>query len=92
MPKGVRLGGRQKGTPNKVTAKAREAIQLLIDEQAGNLTDWFEEVARTDGKLAAIRCFADLAEFAIPKLARTEVTGKDGGPIVVSTTKTDQKL
>lgn len=29
--KGVRLGGRQKGTPNKLTKSAREAFQLAFE-------------------------------------------------------------
>ena len=35
MPKGVRLGGRKKGTPNKVTASMREAWRLAFDEMGG---------------------------------------------------------
>ena len=35
MSKGERKGGRQKGTPNKVTGLLKEAI-LLAGEQAGN--------------------------------------------------------
>lgn len=32
MPKGVRLGGRQKGTPNKITATLKEAILQAAQE------------------------------------------------------------
>lgn len=31
MPKGVKYGGRQKGTPNKATKTIREAIGSLLD-------------------------------------------------------------
>lgn len=34
MPKGVRIGGRQKGTPNKTTALLKDAI-LMAAEKAG---------------------------------------------------------
>ncbi len=47
QPKGVRLGGRQKGTPNKVTTSAKEAIQRVFDELGGNegLLAWCREKA-----------------------------------------------
>ncbi|NBW18451.1 MAG: hypothetical protein EBR82_61810 [Caulobacteraceae bacterium] len=34
-----------------------------------------------DGPLAAIKCFSDLIEYHVPKLARHEMTGKDEGPV-----------
>lgn len=42
-PKGSpKLGGRQKGTPNKATVAAREAFQLAFDEIGGGkaLASW----------------------------------------------------
>jgi hypothetical protein len=42
MPKGVRPGGRQKGTPNKFTASARTAFALAFSNIGGveELTKW----------------------------------------------------
>jgi hypothetical protein len=31
----------------------------------------------------AARCIQDLVEYHVPKLARTEVTGPEGGPQVI---------
>ena len=45
-PKGhPRYGGRQKGTPNKATAAAREAFQMAFDEAGGvqSLTEWAKD-------------------------------------------------
>jgi hypothetical protein len=45
-PKGhPRWGGRQRGTPNKVTAAAREAIELAFDNIGGvpALTEWAKQ-------------------------------------------------
>ena len=45
-PKGhPRWGGRQPGTPNKLTTAAREAIQLTFDNLGGvpALTEWAKE-------------------------------------------------
>jgi hypothetical protein len=73
--------GRTKGVPNKATANAREAIAAFVDANAGRLQGWLDEIATRDGPAMAFRCVQDLLEYHIPKLARTELTGKDGEPI-----------
>lgn len=74
-----KTGGRTKGTPNKATTLAREAITLFIDGNSARLEDWLLKIEKKHGALAAFNCFVDLAEFAVPKLARTEHTGPGGG-------------
>ena len=78
--------GRPPGSPNKATANAREAIARLVDDNAERLQEWLDEIRETKGAEAAWRCLMDVCEYHIPKLARTELTGKDGAP--VSTTVT----
>ena len=73
--------GRPKGIKNKSSAAAREAIARFIDFNAYRLQEWLEEVHDQDGALAAIKCFSDLIEYHVPKLARNEVTGPDEGPV-----------
>jgi len=77
-PKGVRLGGRVKGTPNVATATAREAIARFVDGNSERLQEWLDAIAQQDGPKAAFACVVDLLEFHVPKLARTELTGKGG--------------
>ena len=80
MPKAKRArktGGRSKGTPNKVTAAAREVMALLVEANAPKLQKWLDRVAKTDPARAADLLLRAL-EYHIPKLARTEHTGKDG--------------
>lgn len=72
---------RLKGTPNKATARARAAIATFIDGNSERLQGWLDEIADKEGPKAAFQCFADLLEFHVPKLARTELTGKDGAPV-----------
>lgn len=52
MPRGAqpgeRRGGRQKGTPNKVTQTVKEALQAAFDEVGGK--DYLVKVARDDPK------------------------------------------
>ena len=42
---GERYGGRAKGTPNKATADARQAIAQFVDGNAHRLTEWLDQVA-----------------------------------------------
>ena len=84
--------GRPKGVPNRVTANAREAIARFVDGNAGKLNGWLDQIAEEDGAKAAFTCFMDVVEYHVPKLARLEHTGKDGGPVVVSATPLDQAL
>ena len=72
--------GRPKGLPNKTTVAAREAIARFVDGNADRLQGWLDEIAADQGPAAAFKCFADLLEYHVPKLARTELTGADGGP------------
>lgn len=40
----------------------------------------------------AFKMVMDIAEYHVPKLARTEITGKDGGAIIVQSTPLDEAL
>ena len=75
MPAGP---GRPKGSLNKATVNAREAIAAFVDGNAPRLTEWLEQIAAKDGPKAAFACVVDLLEYHVPKLARTELTGKGG--------------
>lgn len=81
-PKGVRLGGRAKGVPNKATANARAAIAAFIDGNSGRLQEWLDQIAETEGPKAAFNCFVDLIEYHVPKLARHEVAGDPERPVL----------
>lgn len=82
VPKGhARVGGRKKGTPNKATANARQAIALLLDGNAHKLQKWLDQIAKKDGPKAAWDCMIDLMEFHVPKLGRTEIQTPDGSAL-----------
>lgn len=85
-PKPPRAGmGRPKGSPNKVTKQFRDTIQQLLDNNSENVEIWLTQVAigdddnKPDPK-GALDMLAKLAEFAAPKLARTEVVGDEQQP------------
>lgn len=74
--------GRPKG-PDKATKNAREAIARLVDDNTELMQEWLEEIKKTEGPLAAWKCMTDVIEYHIPKLSRTEMTGKDGKDLPV---------
>jgi hypothetical protein len=94
---GERYGGRAKGTPNKATQDARQAIAQFVDGNAHRLTEWLDKVA--DGvkvydpetesdkyvvppnPAKAFDMFQSVVEYHIPKLARTEVSGDPNNPV-----------
>jgi hypothetical protein len=85
--------------PGKATKDAREAIGAFVDGNAHRLTEWLDQVANGDpthdlkpNPAKAFEMFQSVVEYHIPKLARTEVSGKDGGPVVVALTPLDELL
>ena len=72
--------GRPAGVPNKATSAVREAIARMADENAENFIGWLNQVASTNPEKAC-DIYLKAIEYHIPKLARTEVTGKDDGPV-----------
>lgn len=71
---------RAKGTPNKATAAAREAIAKFVDGNAHRLTRWLDSVAETN-PAKAFELYQSVIEYHVPKLARTELTGNNGDAI-----------
>ena len=80
--------GRPPGSVNKATKTFRDTVTRLLEDNAENVSKWLTEVAegsvekelKADPK-AALTLLAQMAEYATPKLNRTEVTGEDGGPV-----------
>ena len=79
-----KTGGRVAGVPNKSTALAREAIAKFVDGNSHKLQEWLDEIAMNEklGPKVAFDCFMQVAEYHVPKLARTEHTGDETKPIV----------
>ena len=92
MAAGRKTGGRKKGSINRATKSAKEAIGLFIDGNAHKLQGWLEAIELSDGPKAAATLYADLIEYAVPKLARTEITGDGGGPVIIQAMVTDDTL
>ena len=80
-----KVGGRTIGTPNRSTAKAREAIAAFVDGNAHQLQTWLEQIAMDDryGPKTAFDCFMAVAEYHVPKLARQELVGDASAPVKI---------
>lgn len=83
-----RRRGRPRGSPNKSTAEVREAVARLVSMNIEDADEWLSMVAYGDEELGvkadpgkALDLLTKISEFHIPKLGRTEITGKDDGPI-----------
>ena len=86
--------GRPKGSPNKSTAMAREAIAQFVEGNAPSMQKWLEQVA--DGVKneqdkfivlpnpeKAFGMLQSVMEYHLPKLARTEHSGDEEQPVKV---------
>ena len=88
----AKTGGRVKGVPNKVTQEARETVKALLDANLPYLQTWLYNTAEglkddetgkyivlpNPGKACDI--VQNMVEYAVPKLARTEVVGDKTAP------------
>lgn len=81
--------GRPKGSPNRATADVRAAIATFAEGNAHKLQQWLDSVAEGSGgnrpdPAKAADLYLRAIEYHIPKLARTEVTGNNGGPVEIT--------
>jgi len=82
--------GRPPGVPNKSTAIVREAIANLLERNSDKMDEWLQLVAYGDSELGvkpqpekALDIMQKMAEYHIPKLARTEVVGDPNQPMTI---------
>lgn len=87
---GRKTGGRRPGVGNKVTADARQAIALFVDNNAHRLESWLDAVANGDPEkeikpnpVKAFELFTSVIEYHLPKMARTEISGDAENPVEV---------
>jgi hypothetical protein len=80
--------GRPKGSQNKVNREFRETVRQLLEDNGENVGRWLTLVAEGDGTdtgkpdpAKALDLLAKLAEYAAPKLNRTEHAGDEKQPI-----------
>jgi hypothetical protein len=86
--KSKRAKGRPKGAENKATTDFKAAVNNVLNYAAPKMVGWLESVALGDIEQGvkpapekALDLLAKLAEFAAPKLARTEIAGDKDAPL-----------
>ncbi len=83
MAKGIKTGGRDQGTPNKLTKELREALKTIIDNEIEILPQLLKEMK--PDKRAEI--LSRLLPFVIPK----NFNIMDTGPIEIKVSYIDKK-
>lgn len=82
--------GRRKGQLNIVTREFKQTVTDLLAKNDENVCKWLSLVALGNGEDLkpdpgrALDLMSKLAEYAYPKLARTELTGPDGKDLQVA--------
>lgn len=71
--------GRKPGVPNKATRDVRTVFAFFVEHNADRAQELFDQVAKTD-PAKALDLLARLAEFVVPKLARTELAADPENP------------
>lgn len=82
MPKGIKVGGRKAGVPNKDTIPIRTVFQSLVECNLEQLKLDIETLKPAD----RIRAIIDLAKFCIPTLKAVDFvdnTPKEAEPIKI---------
>ena len=83
MAKGIKTGGRTKGTTNKTTAELREKFSLLLESNFDKLQKDIDLLEPKD----RIKTILELAKFVVPTLRAVELSTEDGNgfnPVVVN--------
>jgi tRNA1(Val) A37 N6-methylase TrmN6 len=91
VEKNLNRAGRKPGVPNKATQEAREAVKAILDGNLPFIQSWIQQTAEgivdEDGKFIvlpnpgkACDIVQNMVEYAVPKLARTEVVGDAKAP------------
>lgn len=75
MAAGVKTGGRQKGTPNKVTQDIQAKLDALGCDPIQGMAEIAAEARRTGDLNLAGTMYKELAQYVAPKRKAVEVQG-----------------
>ena len=77
---GLTRHGRMVGDNHRATAAMRKTVVTLLRRNLREIQGWLNATAAKDPH-QALRVVLDMMDFAIPRMARMEHTGDDGGPV-----------
>ena len=81
MAKGIKTGGRKKGTLNKITQETRETFNILLSNNIDKMQEWIDDVG-SKNPAKALDILLKLSEYVVPKLNRVEVVEEKEKPDV----------
>lgn len=79
MAKREKTGGREKGTPNKVTRETRDLIQSILAEEIPNLRFYIQQIERPEIKAKLI---IELLPYVLPKFSNIGLDITQSEPII----------
>jgi len=68
MAKGIKTGGRQKGSENKVTKELRERIKDFLENTFDDIVVSFNQLEPKD----KVKFYFEVMQYGLPKLQSTE--------------------
>lgn len=74
-------GGSRKNIPNKTTVDIKNAFKQLVEGNLDNITSWMQKVAK-ENPAKALEFMHQFAQYNVPLLARTQITGADDKPLI----------
>lgn len=74
MAKGIKTGGRVKGSVNKSNAEVKAALAMFTSKNVDMLTTWLSEV---EDPAKRLDLFFKALEYSIPKLGRVTVVSEE---------------
>jgi hypothetical protein len=80
MARGKKTGGRDKGTPNKLTSETRNIIHSLLSEELPNLRKYISQVEKPELKA---KLLIDLLPYDLPKYHTIQLTSKTEEQIII---------
>jgi hypothetical protein len=72
--KGLKTGGRKKGTPNRTTREARELLEQILYAQFDDIADVLRNI-KADDQAKYVMALEKLLQYVLPK--KTDVTTGD---------------
>lgn len=86
MPKGMKFGGRQSGTPNKVTTEIRDTLVDIVEKELLNLPAYLNTLDNRQ----RIETIIKLLPYVTPKLKETEIIEEDKDRFTINWIETKQ--
>lgn len=80
MARGKKTGGREKGTPNKLTSETRNIIHSILLEELPNLRDYISQVEKPELKA---KLLIDLLPYDLPKYQTIHLSSQPEEQIVI---------